>query len=526
MKDYKVYWGDFHVNAVGYTTPANREANLQLVEDTFKKARGHVDFFPIAYYAFIKNFINGLTIESEGHDPSFDRHWEIIRDLVKRYNEPGKFITFMGYEWHGDRYTYGDHNVFYLDPDDAILTDAESVPDLYKILREHQGIAIPHHTAYKPGARSKDWRYMDEQLSPLVEIFSVHGSSEGCLTPVPMETNLSMGPRVQSTSVQEGLKKGYHFGIIASADTSAPMVGTWGVGLAAVCAESLTREGLWEAVKNRRTYGVTGDRIVLDYRLNNHFMGSIIEKPAKSARIKVNVSGSSAIDRIEVIKNGRVAHTYCHQGTWEENCPEGRIKFKHRFTVGWGPVNFGAYTKKWSGSYQIENGQILSVEPCFTTNNQSYAYEGDTCTFSLNSEHRRMTDFGMSRGNTQALVIEGEASPDDRILINIEGKQLVYDIRTLLEQSYIEPLIEESKKRIQEVFELGEAVNITEDVCYHNAYKVKIHRLIPEQGYKASFAWTDRNLSTEENYYYIRVSQANRQYAWSSPIWLKGAGPG
>jgi hypothetical protein len=108
MGKYKVYWGDFHVNVVGYTTKANREANLALVEKVFKDAKGHIDFLPIAYYAFYRENKNGYPIESCKHDSSFDKHWEVIRKVVKSYNDPGKFITYMGYEWHGDRHSYGD----------------------------------------------------------------------------------------------------------------------------------------------------------------------------------------------------------------------------------------------------------------------------------------------------------------------------------------------------------------------------------------------------------------------------------
>ena len=200
----------------------------------FKNAKGYIDFLPVAYYAFYGDKKNGLQIESHDHDPSFDRHWEVIRDVVKRYDEPGRFATFMGYEWHGDRERFGDHNVFYCNHDKAVLTGVKTLPELYKVLEENDGIAIPHHTAYKIGERGKDWDYFDENLSPLAEIFSGHGSSEGSLTPVGLESNLSMGPRIQGSSIQEGLKRGYHFGIIASSDTSYPMAGTWGRGLAAV----------------------------------------------------------------------------------------------------------------------------------------------------------------------------------------------------------------------------------------------------------------------------------------------------
>ncbi len=84
------------------------------------------------------------------------------------------------------RRRWGDHNVFY-PADDAPLDDARDLPDLYEHLRRHDGIAIPHHTAYQTGERGKDWATFDERLSPFAEIYSIHGCSEGYGSPLPLE---------------------------------------------------------------------------------------------------------------------------------------------------------------------------------------------------------------------------------------------------------------------------------------------------------------------------------------------------
>ena len=65
------------------------------------------------------------------------------------------------------------------------------------------GLAIPHHTAYRARNRGKDWDYYDPEVSPFVEVYSVHGSSEGTGTPVGMHQNSNMGPRVSGGSWQE-----------------------------------------------------------------------------------------------------------------------------------------------------------------------------------------------------------------------------------------------------------------------------------------------------------------------------------
>ena len=50
-------------------------------------------------------------------------------------------------------------------------------------------------------------------------------------------------------------------------------------------------------------------------------MGSRLGQAARR-EISVRVRGADAIDRIELLRNGRVIATHCHQGTWDL---EGRI---------------------------------------------------------------------------------------------------------------------------------------------------------------------------------------------------------
>ena len=55
----------------------------------------------------------GLVVETVGQRADFLPAWERIGQLVGTYSEPGRFVVFPGYEWHGFRTRYGDHNVIY-----------------------------------------------------------------------------------------------------------------------------------------------------------------------------------------------------------------------------------------------------------------------------------------------------------------------------------------------------------------------------------------------------------------------------
>jgi len=104
----------------------------------------------------------------------------------------------------------------------------------------------------------------------------------------------------------------------------------------AVFARELTRESLWDSFKKRRVYGVTGDHIQLYFLINGRIMGEAFTSKG-SVKIDVEAIGSYAIDRIEIIKNGRVLYTYNHSGKW--SVPEKKdvpIRAKLRLQCGWG----------------------------------------------------------------------------------------------------------------------------------------------------------------------------------------------
>ena len=174
---YRLYWGDLHTQFS--PSQAYGEGWQKFVETAFQEAAEHIDIFGFVYYPAFFYQHQGLSVESVGMRPEFVQDFEYARQMVTTYNEPVRLVTFLGYEWTGDRTRWGDHNVFYFD-DNNPLDLTMDLPELYANLRQRQGIAIPHHAGYQVGERGKDWDCWDEELSPFAEIFSCHGSSEGC----------------------------------------------------------------------------------------------------------------------------------------------------------------------------------------------------------------------------------------------------------------------------------------------------------------------------------------------------------
>lgn len=511
--EQNIYWGDMHCNT--------HRRHMPSLEKTFQAAQEALDFLPIAYYpGDFYETMEGLRVESVGARDTFQRDWEHVLELVQDHNVPTNFITFPGYEWTGNRTRYGDHNIFYFD--EGPLDLSWDIRDLFANLRRRRAIAIPHHTGYQVGQRGKDWDIHDEELSPFAEIFSNHGSSEGCNTPYSLVTNASMAPRVTGGTLQDGLRRGYRLGIMASNDSHYGVAGVWGLGLMAAVAPELTREALWEAFMARRVYGVTGDRIQLGFSVNDSPMGSVIRAEGPP-HIRVHVEASQALDRIEILRNNRVVYTHCHSGTWVAPTGERPVRAKVKVECGWGPTpqyNFPAGPKHWNGELLLSGGRILSVEPCFTYWDQKLEPLLDrSCRFHLTTGPRGLR---LNPPSRQALIFEVEAPPRAPMTLEIDGWQKNINLGGALEGSQVVGLVEQARAQISERFLLRPEEIENPDTFWHNAYKVKIHTAIPEEGYTAEVEWVDEDPDPGTNWYYVRVSELNGQMAWSSPIWVEG----
>jgi len=526
--DYNIFWGDMH-------TQFHSQKHLQFkngfpfgkswrefIEISIKEAKHYLDFYVVIYYpAYTYTLPQGLTVESVGMKDGFQEEWKTINNLVKKHNSPGEFVTFAGYEWTGDRTRWGDHNVVYFD-ENRPLDLSMHIETLYNNLEKYKAIVIPHHTGYMVTQRGKDWDHYNKEISPFAEIFSSHGSSEGCNTPYSMYINSRMAPRVSGGTLQDGLNRGCKLGIIASGDNVRGFAGRWGTGLFAVCARELTREGIWEAFQKRRVYAVTGDRIRIDFKCNNHFMGDVLNFQDE-LNFEADIIASHAVDRVELIKNGKVVDTKCYNGSWDIPDTPKKIRIKLKVEFGWGPtksIGFSPQNKKWRGKIRIRNGKFLSVEKCFTRIGQRIkeienGYEWNLTIYPPEEKE-------LYAGNRQALVFEVEGYLNSSIHLNSEEIQENFTIKDILHDSKVFANLKEVNKLIKDNFGLEEKnYESSKDICnilFGNSYRIKVHKAILEDGYRVKFHFKDKDLKNGNNYYHPRLSQLHGQLAWTSPI--------
>lgn len=179
---------------------------------------------------------------------------------------------------------------------------------------------VPHHTGIAWGRMSSqdkgaaiDYEALgDLACRPVMEIYSHHGQSEvGCPQHIlSYEFNRMRNPEQRANVsypgphyAQDWLMAGRRLGFIASSDEHTGQGGRRHGGVAAVFAGDLSRDGIFNAVRARRCYATTGERILVEFTIDGIPMGQEAVRP-KGARlaISLNVWGTDRLLRVEILK--------------------------------------------------------------------------------------------------------------------------------------------------------------------------------------------------------------------------------
>lgn len=277
--------------------------------DFLSEAEGYPD--ELYRWAIEDRRLDFLSVVPQSHGWHDNETWTLVKYMNERYLDEGRFVPFLGFEWQHSH--YGDKVVHYLGGDQPCLPVDEPATRtpaaLYEVLRGADALVIGHHSAYPrdthvPGT---DFDAVETDVERLVELWSMHGSSEGY---DPADRPLkNMDPQ---NTVMSALKRGLRLGFTAGSDTHSGRPGGstreprphWG-GLTAVWADRLTRRDLFRALYERRTYALTRARIVLQVKVNGLPMGSEGEA-SDQARIEIDAWAPGPIARVELMKNASV----------------------------------------------------------------------------------------------------------------------------------------------------------------------------------------------------------------------------
>jgi hypothetical protein len=465
--EWRVYWGDTH----GHGGMAEGQGTS---DEFFRFGRddARLDFL----------------VHSE-HDIWMDDYeWREIQENTVKYNEPGRFVTILGYEWTVPAAWGGHHNVLFRSPDQTTRIPRQTHPrrsDLYRGLRESYApedvVVIPH--AHQPGS----WINVDNDLVRVVEITSLHG--------------------VFQWYGEIFLQEHNHLGFVGSSDdhTSHPghviLRGSRG-GLAAVRAPRLTRDSLFDAIRRIDAYATTGIRAIADFSVNDAGMGQVVDARSGGQVIHGQIIGTERLDHIDLIRDGELLHRwdlasaesdgladteYLEVRVRSESTPPGMV---HRVPRG---------RRNWHGSISVEGATLIDYEaPGFI--------DRDAQDISARlGENGVVTFRTLTRGHGNRFVLE------------LDCRSGCEEANVHAEISGVTPV----------TVALAEALEGMEVAAPFGEWEdaVTFRRVKPQSIKDFSFEYTDDRQPEVESWYYIRAVQLDDGEVWSSPVWVRAASP-
>ncbi len=372
--DRRLYWADFHAQS-GETIGTNSAT------DYFGFARD------TAFIDIVGHQGNDFQITAE--------FWAELNALYDRFDAPGKFVTIPGYEWSGNTALGGDRNVLFASSWRPIRRSSHAlVPD-------HSDLAMDCHTATELFAALKrdgedvitfahvGGRYADiavahdAAIETAVEVHSSWGTFEWLV-----DDAFDLGYRVGIVANSDG-----HKGRPGAEGPGASLFGAYG-GLTCLPLPKLSRASVFAALRDRRHYATTGARLLLDvtaafdgptilfdadpvlgpttHRLvETAPMGAIVHTASRSARLRVDVSAPTPIERIELRRGREVVHT---------RRPYGEADLDRRIRAIWSGAEYRGRFRmtSWDGSARLVGNRFARAEPVnFFNRDRNLVADGD-----------------------------------------------------------------------------------------------------------------------------------------------------
>ncbi|MEO7649912.1 MAG: DUF3604 domain-containing protein [Bryobacteraceae bacterium] len=484
------YWAELHNhNEIGYGKGS--------LDRSYLLAGNLLDV-----YAFVPH---GWWPDSPSEDPKVrDYHlnaFDAVRDSFPRVcakandsYEPGKFVALLGYGWHSSK--WGDYHVLFPGSTGSLCRAAD-VRELQQFVRSGQALMIPHHCAYRAGWRGTAWDFWEADVSPVAEAFSEHGNSLEEESLVPL-LNHSMGGSLRSQTILAQLRLGRRMGLTAGTDNHYGHPASYGEGVTGIVAEELTRDAIFDALRSRHTFVVSGDRIDLRVRSGDRGMGDFLDAAAPRI-LDIDVAPLAPLEFVQVLKNGEPAAIW--HGV-QAGAPAAARRLV-RLEWGWGRLGSLELTD-WRIRVTIRGGSLGRALPCLTG--------GAGSTELLNRIHPRSPqeleiESFTSRLNprpTSAAVLDMYCDPATAIDVYVRANSNGVDHACEIHTTVGELEVADVTEPISQVF---------------SAPKIRIGRPYASEALRFRANWKDEHPGRDD-FYMVKAQQRNGQCAWSSPLWF------
>lgn len=311
QETYNLYFGQIHAHT-------NYSDGLGTPEEAYDYAKNvaKADFFAITDHS--NSFDNDT--QATILDGSASSEWRQLHQIADQYNEDGKFVAIAAYEmtWSGSTGGWGHINTFntpgFLSRNSRINNKAVDLKMYYDELKKvPQSISQFNHPGPTYGDFA-DFGYYDPDIDKLITLIEV-GNGEGAVR--------SSGYFPSYEFYTRALDKGWH---LAPTNNQDNHKGNWILANTArtvALAKNLTRDDIYDAFRNMRVYATEDNNLRIVYKVNNKYMGTILNNPDK---LNFNISIqdpdlNDKIGKVSIIANGGIVVTskYFDSNTAEWN---------------------------------------------------------------------------------------------------------------------------------------------------------------------------------------------------------------
>ena len=458
----RLHWGDFHGGQTGATV------GVGTMDEFYRFARdvGALEF----------TTHQGNCFEVTAAD------MVELKEKTRAWNEPGRFVAFVGYEWSGTTPMGGDHALFFFDDDPPLhrcchwlqtdfsdlSSDRDHITRIHDTLRGTRAISYPH-----VGGRPANLKFHDAELEPIIEVHSKHGMFEWMI----------------EDAIEHGLRVGFaggsddHYGH-PGACYPGPHLGHFAArnGLTALFAAELTRESVWAAATARRCYATSGERIVVRFTVDGHWMGEEIEITG-SPRIEVSVHGTGPLERVEVFRGLDCIHCQDVAVPATDN--------RLRFLFAGARVRGRSRATRWDGSLDLTDGRVLQARPVALIDNRD-----------------RLSQTG-DAGLQWTIATAGDARGFE---LQLDGDGGSLQVSTG-PATFSVPVADVLRSAATvDAGGLGQRVEMGPAPATDGPWDV-------------AFELEDTQAPPGAHAYWIRVTQVDQEKAWSSPVWCAASSP-
>lgn len=289
----KLYKGQLH----SHTSLSD---GIKLPDDAYKYVKQYtdLDFFAVTEHD-VTFEISTSNDYLEYYQDSHSDEYKILHEQSNAHNKDHEFLALPGVEmtWYDKAGHMNLFNSAWFPRTHAIGGSGNgwieggnlmyNLPTVYaRLAQDSQAIAQFNHPYKTRHGNFFDFKHYTKEADRNITLFEYRYSNNY--------------PNIFHYFIQ-ALDKGWHVSPTYSGDEHNGNWGNVGPYVTGLWAEELTRDSIYEAMRNRRTYTSADRNFELAFSANGHIMGSILPANTEEIEIHIDLHDPDLNDRIETV---------------------------------------------------------------------------------------------------------------------------------------------------------------------------------------------------------------------------------